>query len=169
MQFIYCPKCGEKLTTKEAGDDGLVPFCVPCNRYYFDIFPSCVIVLVANEFDEVVLLRQSYLSDKYHTFVAGYMCVGETAENAAVREVKEEIGLDVDELSYAGTYWFGQKELLMIGFIARVKKAEFKLSSEVDRAHWANLEAVPELIFPKSTENAAYYIYEKFKKLIRNE
>ena len=92
MQFIYCPKCGEKLTTKEAGDDGLVPFCVPCNRYYFDIFPSCVIVLVANEFDEVVLLRQSYLSDKYHTFVAGYMCVGETAENAAVREVKEEIG-----------------------------------------------------------------------------
>ena len=131
MQFIYCPKCGEKLTTKEAGDDGLVPFCVPCNRYYFDIFPSCVIVLVANEFDEVVLLRQSYLSDKYHTFVAGYMCVGETAENAAVREVKEEIGLVVQ--NQKDTRIWGLKNLTDMPWYRRSPggKEEVRMKGEV--------------------------------------
>ena len=162
MQFKYCSECGEKLILKEAGDDGFVPFCNSCNKYYFDIFPSCVIVLVANEFDEIVLLRQSYLSDKYHTFVAGYMCAGENAETAAKREVKEEIGLDIDSLDFAGTYWFEQKGLLMLGFIARVKKSDFVLSKEVDSAKWAKVDEVPALIFPKSSENAAYYIYEKF-------
>lgn len=31
MRFTYCPYCGEKLTKKEIGDEGLVPFCEKCN------------------------------------------------------------------------------------------------------------------------------------------
>ena len=55
MHYIYCPECGEKLVDKPAGDEGLVPFCEKCGKFRFDMFDSCVIILVANEFDEPVL------------------------------------------------------------------------------------------------------------------
>ena len=76
------------------------------------LFSCCVIVMVVNEFNEIALLRQSYISDEYQTFVAGFMTPGETAEQAAVREVKEELGLDVGKLVYAGTHWLQNESSL---------------------------------------------------------
>lgn len=105
----YCPKCGSKLILKQAGDDGEIPFCNTCNQYHFDKFPTCVIALVVNEYDEAVLLKQSYISDKYCTFPAGYMQIGETAEDAIKREIKEEIGLEVQSLMYVQSLWFRLK------------------------------------------------------------
>lgn len=55
MKYKFCPQCGSGLKPKMAGDDGEVPFCYECNKYWFDSFESCVIVLVYNEFDEIVV------------------------------------------------------------------------------------------------------------------
>ncbi|WP_290086517.1 NUDIX domain-containing protein, partial [Muribaculum intestinale] len=109
MHYKYCPECGKKLIDKQAGDDGTVPYCTDCQRYWFDSFASCVIVMVVNEFHEIAMLHQSYISDEHETFVAGFMTPGETAEQAAVREVKEELGLDIKSLEYAGTHWFDKR------------------------------------------------------------
>ena len=46
MHYSYCPICGTKLVDHPAGDDGMVPFCEPCGRYYFDSFPSAVLTMV---------------------------------------------------------------------------------------------------------------------------
>ena len=69
----YCPECGNKLILKKAGDDGDIPYCQKCQKYFFNKFSVCVIALVVNEFNEIALLKQLYLSDKYCTFPAGYM------------------------------------------------------------------------------------------------
>lgn len=122
MRYLYCPKCGTKLIGKAAGDDGDVPFCTSCNRYWFDRFSCCVIVLVANEYDELAMIRQYRLSERYWTYVAGFITPGETAEEAARREVKEELGLELDRLEYGGTYWFADHEQLMHGFIGFTRK-----------------------------------------------
>ncbi len=131
MRYLYCPRCGRKLTPRPAGDDGLVPYCDDCGQYWFDSFASCVIVLVANEFREIAMLRQSYLSDEYWSYVAGFITPGETAEQTAFREVREELGLELERLEYGGTFWFSLREQLMHGFIGFVKKADFTLSGEV--------------------------------------
>ena len=83
MRFVYCPQCGLKLTEKPIGDDGLIPYCTRCDRAWFDMFSSCVLVLVANELDEVALTHQPHLSAKYGVFTSGYIKPGETAEQAA--------------------------------------------------------------------------------------
>lgn len=165
MHFTYCPQCGSKLIDKEAGDDGLIPFCTACRQYYFDIFPSCVIVMTYNEYGEIALCRQNYMSDKYFNLTSGFMAVGETAEEAAVREVKEELGLTVEKLTYAGTHWFSPKGLLMHGFIAFAKKADFKLSVEVNEARWVIAEDAPAMMFPDSPDNAIYPIYRQYLQL----
>ncbi len=162
MHYRFCPDCGVKLTDKMAGDDGLVPFCETCNKYWFDTFPSCVIVLIVNEYNELVLLRQGYISDRYASFVSGYMSPGETAEEAVVREVREEIGIELERMEYAGTYWFGMKGVLMIGFIAFAKKCEMVLSSEVDSASWVPVEDALQYMFPPAPGNASYGIYVKY-------
>lgn len=166
MRYKYCPLCGEKLREKEAGDDGKIPFCLHCSKYWFDSFESCVIVLVYNEYNEIVLCRQGYLSDRYTSFTSGYIVTGETAEETAIREVKEELGLDVQTLEYAGTYWFAKREQLMHGFLAYVPKAELVLSDEIDSAEWTPAEEVPKTLFPDAPGNAAYEIYRVIMKKI---
>lgn len=164
MHYKYCPECGEKLALKIAGDDGNVPYCNKCEKYWFDSFSSCVIVLIYNEFDEVVLCKQNYLSDKYYTLTSGFMSPGETAEESALREVKEELGIDIESLDYAGTYWFGKREQLMHGFIAYTKKCELNLSPEIDLAEWVKALDAANMLFPDRPGNAAYAIYKRYLK-----
>ena len=38
MRFRFCPVCGNPLTLREAGDDGLTPYCVSCRKMWFDMF-----------------------------------------------------------------------------------------------------------------------------------
>ncbi|MBO4302429.1 NUDIX domain-containing protein [Methanosarcinaceae archaeon] len=165
MRYKYCPNCGSELTEIHAGDDGMVPYCGPCDKRWFDTFQSCIIVLTYNEFDEIVLARQGYLSDKYATFTSGFITPGETAEECAVREVKEELGLDLESLTYAGTYWFGAREQLMHGFIGFTHKAELKLSEEVDSAEWVPAQEAPKTMYPDMPGNSAYAIYRLFLKM----
>ncbi|EGN57460.1 hypothetical protein PRBRB14_21770 [Hallella multisaccharivorax DSM 17128] len=55
MRYKYCPNCGAKLSLREAGDDGKVPYCDHCQKYWFDTFSDAVIVLVYNEKNEIAL------------------------------------------------------------------------------------------------------------------
>ena len=66
--------------------------------------------------------------------------MGETAEETVRREVKEEIGLDVEWLEYIETYPYPKKEMLMLGYKVYVKKDNFTLSKEVDSVEWVPLE-----------------------------
>lgn len=166
MRFKYCPDCGKLLINKIAGDDGEVPYCEKCQKYWFDSFSDCVIILVANELDEIALCRQGYLSDKYSTFVSGYITPGETAEEAAFREVKEEIGIDIDNLFYAGTYWFDLKDQLMHGFIGITKKKDLVISSELDDANWIEYQNALDYMFPPGKGNCTHIIYSQYKKMI---
>lgn len=125
MKSKFCPFCGKRTVLKEIGDEGAVPYCASCGCALFDSPRPCVIVLAVNEKDEAVLIRQSYVSKKRSVCVAGYIKPGERAEETAVRELLEETGLCAESLRYIGSYPHTEKELLMLGFAARVKKRRF--------------------------------------------
>lgn len=151
MKFTYCPHCGTKLIEKEIGDEGMVPYCDNCRQPMFEMFSTCIIALVVNEHDEALLLRQNYISDHYWNLVSGYMKPGERAEETAAREIAEETGLVIDSIEFAGTYWFEKKGLLMIGFFARAKKQELKLSGEVDAAEWVPVRDALGMVHPEGS------------------
>lgn len=146
MKFTYCPHCGEKLIKKEIGDEGYIPFCESCSVPLWDMFATCIITAVVNEENEVALLRQDYVTKAYYVCVAGHIKLGESAEETVIREVKEELGLDVEELKYIHSYPMEQKEMMMLGYQAKVKKADFVLSKEVDFAKWFKFEDALEQI-----------------------
>ncbi len=143
MRFVYCPHCGQKLIKKEIGDEGRIPYCEACAVPLWDMFTTSVLCAVTNEEDEIALLRQDYVSQTSLVCVAGIMKIGESAEEAAVREIKEEIGQDVVRLQFIRTYPYEKKEMLMVGFHAEVEKTPFVLSQEVDAAEWVKLADAP--------------------------
>lgn len=164
MRFTYCPDCGTLLVPRPIGDEGLIPYCEKCEKPLFDMFSTCIIVMVVNEFEEVALLKQGYLSNQYQVLVSGFMKPGESAEECTRREVLEELGIELEQLQIQGTDWFGRREQLMIGFVGRAKKAAFRLSSEVESAQWVPVEQAPALMHPGksiSTELVRRYLEER--------
>lgn len=146
MRFTYCPHCGTKLIGKEIGDEGVIPFCDRCNVPLWDMFTTSIIVAVVNEYGEVALLRQGYVSQTNYVCVAGIMKLGESAEETVIREIKEEINQDVESLEFIRSYPYEKKEMLMLGYKATVKKKDFKLSGEVDSAVWVKFEKALSLL-----------------------
>lgn len=146
MHFTYCPHCGNKLTRKEIGDEGLIPFCEKCDVPLWDMFTTSIIAAVVNEQNEIALLRQNYVSAKNYVCVAGIMKLGESAEDTVRREVKEEIGLDVEKVKFVRSYPYEKKEMLMLGYKAVVKKSDFTISGEVDSVQWVRFENALDLL-----------------------
>lgn len=140
MHFIYCPHCGNKLIKKEIGDEGFIPFCENCDIPLWDMFTTSIIAAVVNEQNEIALLRQNYVSTSSYVCVAGIMKIGESAEDTVIREVKEELGLDVIDLEFIRSYPYEKKEMLMLGYKAVVKKSDFSISGEVDSVKWVKFE-----------------------------
>lgn len=140
MHFKYCPHCGNKLIKKEIGDEGFIPFCENCDIPLWDMFTTSIIAAVVNEQNEVALLRQNYVSTSSYVCVAGIMKIGESAEDTVIREVKEELGLDVIDLKFIRSYPYEKKEMLMLGYKAVVKKSDFSISGEVDSVKWVKFE-----------------------------
>ena len=136
MKIKYCPVCGNEAIQKEIGDEGLMPFCPTCQMPLWDYFNTSIICAVVNEQEEIALLRQNYVSTTNYVCVAGHMKSAESAEETVTREVKEEIGQDVEQLIYIRSYPYEKKNLLMLGFLAKVNKKDFELSGEVDSVEW---------------------------------
>lgn len=166
MRFVYCPQCGLKLTEKPIGDDGLIPYCTRCDRAWFDMFSSCVLVLVANEQDEVALTHQPHLSARYGVFTSGYIKPGETAEQAAAREVREELGLTIDSLESVGSFWYPKRGQLMHRFIGRCHKQPITCSTEVVDARWVPAAEMPGYMFPETEGPGAFGIYRAYMKTL---
>ena len=99
MQFKFCPECGEKLITKTIGDEGETSFCENCGRPWFSFSYPCVICLLTDGAGKYALIRQTYATRNY-VCVAGFIKEHETAEQTALREIREETGLEVLNMRY---------------------------------------------------------------------
>ena len=98
----------------------------------------------------MLLIRQSYGDTAKYVGVAGFMKCGESAEDSAVREIKEETGLESGELLNLGSIFYEARDQLMIGFMARVKKSQLTLSSEVISGEWFTADEAIRKVRPGS-------------------
>lgn len=135
MHYTHCPDCGLRLTLRTIGDEGLVPWCESCSRPWFDSFSTCIIAAVMNPAGEVLLQREVRRPDR-EVLVAGYIKPGESAEEAARREIAEETGLTVTSLRYVASYPHMNGDMLMLGFCAPAVGNLQPSDSEILSARW---------------------------------
>lgn len=163
MIFKYCAECGHKLEDIKHGDDDC-KICPSCKKMYGSSPFPVVAVLVVNEFNEILLLKQNHISEAKWTIVTGYLIDGETIEDAVVREVKEETGQDVIGCKYVSSYYFAPKQLIMIGFIAYVRRSAFSDSDEVDDIKWYKMDEVDDVIAREN--NCSGMHWDKCRELL---
>jgi NAD+ diphosphatase len=111
----YCGACGARNTP---GDGGHVMRCTACGHAAFPRIDPAIIVLVSDG-DRALLGRQaSWPAGRYST-IAGFVEPGESIEDAVVREVREETGIEVDQVRYQSSQPWPFPSSLMLGFQAR--------------------------------------------------
>ena len=83
--------------------------------------------------------------------LAGFVEAGETLEQTVVREVREEVGLEVEDLRYFGSQSWPFPSQLMVGFTARYARGEIRVDDvELAEAAWYPPDALPQVPPPYS-------------------
>ena len=145
----FCEKCGKPLTLKECGLEGKVAYCNSCKEFKFPTFNSAISAIVFNPTKDKVLLIQQY-GRKDNILVAGYINQGENSKEALIREIKEEIDLEVVSFTYNDNEYFKPTNTLIHNYAVTVDRDDFKLTNEVDYASWYDIEEVLKVIKPNS-------------------
>lgn len=133
-----CCFCGKKLIFKNLLDGSRERYCPDCDHVFFDSPSPAVIVAVTNA-EKILLTRSVGWEHPYWGLIAGHVKSGETAEKAAIREVREEAGLEIFDLKILRTY-AKSPDLLMIGFTAKTNIVGIKKSKELENATWFKLD-----------------------------
>ncbi|RLI44248.1 hypothetical protein DRO61_12365 [Candidatus Bathyarchaeota archaeon] len=134
----YCSYCGQDLRFKTLLDGSKEKYCSKCDHVFFDTSSPAVIVAVTNT-NRILLTRSVGWVHPYWGLIAGHVKSGESAENAAIREVQEEVGLELFDLQLLKTYPLNNQNLLMIGFKAKTQQMHIEKSKELKNAAWFQL------------------------------
>ena len=129
----HCPRCGER-TERIGGEWG--KRCPKCRYEHYPHLHPAVIVLVRDG-DRCLLARKAEWAPGRYALVAGFVDNGESLEGAVRREVKEEVGVDVDDVRYVGSQNWPFPSQLMVGFVARYAGGEVRVDrEELEDAKW---------------------------------
>jgi NAD+ diphosphatase len=136
----FCGRCGGP-TERVAGE--LARRCPRCGISFYPRLSPAIIVLVERG-DEALLGRNARFPGVMYSTLAGFVEAGETLEEAVVREVREEAGIEVRDVRYFGSQPWPFPDSLMIGFTAQHASGEITPDhAEISDAAWYHADALP--------------------------
>ena len=96
---------------------------------------------------EVLLARNKRSTTGMFSALAGFVEAGETLEETVVREVREEVGIEVRDLRYFGSQSWPFPHSLMIAFTAAYAPAAKVVPDgvEIEEARFFDVDALPQL------------------------
>lgn len=134
--------------------------CTSCRYEHFPHIHPCAIVLVKRG-EEFLLVRKPEWPKGRYSLVAGFLDFGESLEECAAREVREETGIVVREIRYAGSQNWPFPSQLMAGFVAEYAGGDIRVDGEeLEDARWFCREEMPESL--PGRRSIARWIIDKF-------
>jgi NAD+ diphosphatase len=112
----FCARCGHPTLVEQAGH---VRRCPSCGAEHYPRTDPAVIVLVTDSDDRALLGHNPRWPENRFSTLAGFVEPGESAEMAVVREVAEESGVQVVDVTYLGSQPWPFPWSLMLGYTAR--------------------------------------------------
>lgn len=136
----FCCACGGRLQPHES--EGAL-FCPSCGKVHYPRISPCVIAVIERG-DEMLLLRHRLRNQDIFACLAGFVETGESLEDALRREVREEAGLEIKNIRYAGSQGWPFPDQLMCGFYAEYASGELKVQeSEILEGRWFKRGEIP--------------------------
>jgi NAD+ diphosphatase len=136
----FCGRCAIP-TVREPKERALR--CPSCGLTAYPRLSPAIIVLVRRG-AEALLARSGRFPIPFFSTLAGFVEVGETLEETLVREVREEVGVDVVRPRYFGSQAWPFPHSLMLGFTAEYAGGEIRVDGEeIVEARWFTADALP--------------------------
>ncbi len=133
----FCPACGSALAPSvQEGRTRLICSSESCG-YIFHDNPVPVVAALLEHGQTVLLVRNKGWPEKWYGLVSGFLEKGETPEEGVLREVKEEVGLRGEIVSFIGAYAFREMNQVILAYHVRAH-GEIVVGEEI-----AGVKAVP--------------------------
>jgi 8-oxo-dGTP diphosphatase len=154
--FRFCPACGGSLEARllKAGD----PSRLVCARCGFILYldPKVAVGTVITAADERVVLVRRAIEPGYGLWVfpGGYVDRGEEVTVAAVREAREEAGLDVRLDGLINIYSYPGRPIIIVVYKASIVGGDLQIDDESLEARLFSRAEIPwtELAFRSTRE-----------------
>ena len=130
----FCPRCGSRTEVQQAGH---LRKCPECGASHFPRTDPAVIMLITDDQDRALLGRNPAWPEGRFSTLAGFVEPGESLEDAVRREVFEEVGVTVGEVTYGASQPWPFPASLMLGFFGKATEATIDIDhDEIAEAAW---------------------------------
>lgn len=130
--------------------------CTGCGNEHFPHIHPCAIVLIRRD-DQLLLIRKPEWPIGRYSLVAGFLDMGESLEECAIREAMEETGISIKNVQYVASQAWPFPSQVMMGFVAEYASGDIKVDGkEIDDARWFTIGSLPSL--PASRSIARFLI-----------
>jgi NAD+ diphosphatase len=141
----YCGRCSTP-TTMKTGEFSMS--CPACGLVVYPRISPAIMVLIRRG-DELLLARSPRFKPGVFSALAGFVEAGETLEQCARREVREEVGIEITNLRYFRSQPWPFPDSLMIAFFADYAGGTITPDpAEIEAADWFSRNALPALPEP---------------------
>lgn len=149
----FCGSCGRVMQQAEGQR---MMQCTPCQvQQYPRLSPSMIVVVTRG--DEILLARSPRFVQGMYSALAGYAEPNETIEHCVVREVREEVSIEIKNIRYIASQNWPFPHSLMLGFHAEYESGEIiPQADEIEDAQWFSIDNLPPL--PARNSIARYLI-----------
>lgn len=153
--YRYCLRCAGKLSLKviKTGDPKRL-VCERCDYVHY-LDPKVSACTILTQDGKLVLLKRGIEPGlgKW-VFPGGFVDRGETLEQAAIREAKEEAGVDVSLKGLVGAYSYEGSMVVIIVYAATIEGGELRALDEMLELKLFPQEEVPwnDLAFPSTAD-----------------
>ena len=139
----FCGTCG----AKNCDVQGQVQReCPKCGRNEFPRICPAVIVIITDDQNRILLAHNKRFRAGLYSHISGFNEAGETLEETVVREIREEVNIDVRDIVYVKSQAWPFPNSLMLGFKARYASGEISPDGdEIEDARWFTMNNLPEL------------------------
>lgn len=154
----FCGACG-RPTDRLA--DEFCRQCPDCGQAAYPRLNPAIICLI-HKGDQILLARNAKAPAGMFSVIAGYVEAGESLEQTVAREIREEVGLEVDQITYRRSQNWPFPDALMLGFHARWVSGEPTPDGvEILEAAWFDKSNLP--LLPRPYSIARHLIRDFFK------
>jgi NAD+ diphosphatase len=136
----FCGRCGGR--TEDFGEP-MARRCTSCGSLHYPRLAPAVLVCVEDG-DRLLLARSPHFPARMYSTLAGFVEPGESLEEAAAREVREEVGIEIRGIRYFGSQPWPFPSSLMVAFTAEYAGGELRPDPvEIEDVRWFELDALP--------------------------
>ena len=136
----FCGQCGTPTTDKT---NERAKECRQCGLIHYPHMSPAIIVAVKRG-EQILLARASRFPEGLYSVLAGFVEPGESLEECLQREVREETGIEVDNIRYFGSQAWPFPNSLMIAFTADYAGGEIAIDGdEIVEAGWFSPKSLP--------------------------